>query len=105
VRDWRKEHPQDWRRRVNATDAASGAPDLRAVMTVFFNAESCDTIQDSWPPHVVGLVGLVAWLRGGALQDTIAADVKEIMVAGNDLLRSLPASALKAKNRTSRDEH
>jgi hypothetical protein len=101
VRDWRKEHPQYWRSRADTTDAASGATNLRAVLAEFFNRDSCDALQDSWPTQVVALVGIVAWLRGGALQDTIAVDVKEIMVAGNDLLRSLPAPASKATKQTS----
>ncbi|MBI5770009.1 MAG: hypothetical protein HZA93_19695 [Verrucomicrobia bacterium] len=94
VQDWRKEHPQYWRRGASAAAAVDRSPrDLLTVVEKFFRKDSCDALQDSWPPQVVVLVGLIAWLRGDALQDTIAADIDEIMVAGNDLLLAMPATA------------
>jgi hypothetical protein len=93
MQDWRKEHPQYWRRGPNAATAVNGGPrDLRAVLVDYFSKDSCDTLQDSWAPQVVALVGLIAWLRGDALQDTIAADIDEIMLAGNDLLLTMAAA-------------
>jgi hypothetical protein len=106
VQDWRKEHPQYWRRCAKVADALNGGTrDLRAVLVEFFTRYSCDALQDSWPPQVVALVGLIAWLRGDALQDTIAADIKEIMLRGNDLLVALPVPPTKQRTSTSRDEH
>lgn len=52
--------------------------------------DSCGALQDSWPPCIVVLVGLVARLGGGAgtpaLQDAIAHDFHEIIVEGNAIL-------------------
>jgi hypothetical protein len=96
TQDWRKEHPQYWRRNANATATVNRSQrDLPTVLGEFFERDSCAALQDSWPPQVVAVVGLIAWLRGDALQDTIAADVNEIMLAGNDLLRDATASATK----------
>jgi hypothetical protein len=105
MQDWRKEHPHYWRRTANAAAAANGGPrDLRAVLMDYFSKDSCDALQDSWPPQVVAFVGLIAWLRGGALQDTIAADLDEIMVAGNDLLLAMAAAAPNRKTQTITNE-
>ena len=91
MQDWRKEHPQYWRRSATATVNRSPR-DLPTVLAEFFRKDSCDALQDSWPPQVVALVGMLAWLRGDALQDTIAADIDQIMVAGNDLLLAMGAA-------------
>jgi hypothetical protein len=94
MQDWRKEHPQYWRRGARAGATPSqGTRDLRTMLNEFFRKDSCGALQDSWPPQVVAFIGLIAWLRGDALQDTIAADLDEIMVAGNDLLLAMPAAA------------
>jgi len=46
-------------------------------------------LQDAWSPQVIALVGLIAWVRGTALQNAIAADLREIMFAGHGLLSEL----------------
>ena len=101
MQDWRKEHPQYWRRGTSAVASVKrGVRDLPAVLGEFFGKDSCDALQDSWPPQVVAFVGLIAWLRGAALQDTIAADIYEIMVAGNDLLLAMATAAPGRKSQT-----
>ncbi len=105
MQDWRKEHPQYWRRGTSAVASVKrGVRDLPAVLGEFFGKDSCDALQDSWPPQVVAFVGLIAWLRGDALQDTIAADIDEIMVAGNDLLLAMAAAAPNRKPQTITNE-
>lgn len=106
MQDWRKDNPQYRRRRAHAVDAVNGGTcDLLAVLAEFFKKDSCAALQDSWPPQVVALVGLIAWLRGDALQDTIAADLNEIMLRGNDLLLALPATTTQRKIQTTREGH
>ena len=101
MQDWRKEHPQYWRRSASAAATVNRGPrDLPTVLAEFFKKDSCDALQDSWPPQVVAFVGLIAWLRGAALQDTIAADIYEIMVAGNDLLLAMATAAPGRKSQT-----
>ena len=93
TQDWRKKHPHYWRRGTHAAAAVNRSPrDLRAVLADYFSKDSCAALQDSWPPQVVAFVGLIGWLRGDALQDTIAADIDQIMVAGNDLLLAMGAA-------------
>jgi hypothetical protein len=105
VQDWRKVHPQYWRRGASAAAALDRSPrDLLTAVEKYFREDSCDALQDSWPPQVVALVGLIAWLRGDALQDTIAADIDEIMVAGNDLLLATGAAAPNRKPQTIANE-
>jgi hypothetical protein len=105
VQDWRKDHPQYWRRGASAAAAVDRSPrDLPTVVEKYFKKDSCDALQDSWPPQVVAFVGLIAWLRGDALQDTIAADIDKIMVAGNDLLLAVGALASNRKNHTITNE-
>ena len=105
MQDWRKEHPQYWRRGASTVETVNRAPrDLPAVLWDFFKRDSCGALQDSWPPQVVALVGLIAWLRGDALQDTIAADLDEIMLAGNDLLLAMAAAAPNRKPQTITNE-
>ena len=95
VRDWRVAHPGYWRR--VSPDAASTTADssleLRTVLETFFTRDSCNALQDSWPPYVVALVGLIGRLGGHApdlaLQDPIARDFREIMVEGNAILAAL----------------
>ena len=94
MQDWRKEHPQYWRRASSASARVKrGLRDLPTVLGEFFRKDSGDALRDSWPPQVVALVGLIAWLRKDASQDTIAADIDQIMVAGNNLLLAIPFSA------------
>ena len=82
VQDWRKEHPQYWRRGAGATAAVDRSPsDLVTVIEKYFRRDSCD-----------------------ALQDTIAADIDEIMVAGNDLLLATDAAAPNRKPQTIANE-
>ena len=105
MQDWRKEHPHYWRRSASVAATVNGGPrDLPTVLGEFFGKDSCDALQDSWSPQVVAFVGLITWLRGDALQDTIAADIDEIMVAGNDLLLAMGASAPKRKPQTFSNE-
>lgn len=97
MRDWRAAHPDYWRRRsLPPSPAILKACSLREVLEVFVTRDSCDALQDSWPPHVVALVGLIARLGGHAsdlaLQDPIARDFREIMVEGNAILAALSTS-------------
>jgi len=93
VREWRAANPGYWRRKGAPSAASAGAAcDLRELLAVF-QRETCDALQDSWPPHVVALVGMLARLgrhgEGPALQDAIARELREIMVTGNAILAAL----------------
>jgi hypothetical protein len=53
--------------------------------------DTCRALQDSWPSHLVALVGLIARLRGTTLQDIIAEELSEAMVTGHAMGRQLGA--------------
>ena len=110
VRDWRAAHPDYWRRQTPAAQpVVVNACSLRDVLSVFAVRDTCDALQDSWPPHVVALVGLIARLGGHApglaLQDPIARDIREIMVEGNAILQGLPTPDTKRQPPTPREPH
>lgn len=88
VREWRQANPGYWRRKKRGA-ATAPAPDLAAVLRELALQDSCRALQNSWPPYLAGLLGLIAWLRGSALQETIARDFREIMVDGNAILAAL----------------
>lgn len=91
VCDWRAAHPGYSRRKVCEGGEVPGAVyGLREVIEGLLSRDTCGALQDSWPPCIVVLVGLVARLGGGsetpALQDAIARDFREIIVEGNAIL-------------------
>jgi len=43
-----------------------------------------------WDPHLVAIIGLIARLRGSALQDTIADELTAVMLAVNAILEFIP---------------
>jgi hypothetical protein len=85
VQEWRKANPGYWRRKKRRDNDAPPV-DLAAVLRELALQDSCGALQDSWPAHLAATLGLIAWLRGSALQETIARDFREIMVEGNALL-------------------
>ena len=95
MRDWRKDHPGYWRRNADGEEEPRDhGHDLRAVLVEFALRDSCGALQDSWPPQLVALVGIIARLGGDALQETIARDLRKIMLEGNAILSALlPSTA------------
>lgn len=94
VRDWRAVNPGYWRRSSRAgREVPNVALGLRKVLEDFFSRDTCDALQDSWPPCVVVFVGLLARLGGcsepDALQDSIARDLHEILDEGHAILAAL----------------
>jgi hypothetical protein len=90
VREWRAAHPGYWRRRAaKITGRASDHPTLESLLAPFALQDACLALQDPWNPHVTALVGLIAWVRGTALQNAIAADLRAIMVVGHAILAEL----------------
>jgi hypothetical protein len=70
---------------------------LIAVLTEFALQDSCGALQDPWSPQVTALVGLLSRIRGSALQDIIAVELTDIMLAGRAILRNLPGPTFTAK--------
>lgn len=96
MKAWRAAHPGYWRRRSNAVEkTVRTRTDLSSLLAPFALQDSCVALQDSWNPQVTALVGLIAWVRGTALQNVIAEDLRDIMFAGRAILNDLRADAKK----------
>lgn len=98
VQTWRKANPDYCRRQRRRKGPGTGDPcdSLVAALERFALRDSCAALQNAWDPQVVALVGLLAWLRGGALQNTIAQDLTALMLHGHAILDATgfhPASA------------
>jgi hypothetical protein len=75
------------------------------VLIRFFKRDPRVALQDLWSPQIVALIGVIAWLRGDALQDRIAKDVREIMLRGNAILDQHKIPATKSRGTASRRRH
>lgn len=91
MKAWREANPGYWRR----PESPAGAPTpdracgLQQLLRDFALQDTCRPLQDSWNPQIAALLGILAWLRGSALQETIAADLREIMLTGYAILEEL----------------
>lgn len=94
VKEWRQAHPGYWRKRVRENGSRSQEKHTRftleSVLAEFALQDTYTALQDSWHPQVVALLGIIGLLRGSALQDIIARDLREIMIAGHAILEALP---------------
>jgi hypothetical protein len=100
VNVWREAHPGYWRRRPAKAQTAGPfpkTPSLSSLLAGFALQDSCGALQNSWSPQVVALIGLISRLRGSALQDIIADELIDIMVAGHAILGDPSGPTLKAK--------
>jgi hypothetical protein len=97
VKAWREANPGYWRKQEVADGSPQMSADaqigLREMLRDFALQDTCVALQDSWNPQLVALLGILAWLRGSALQETIAEDLREIMLTGYAILEELSPSA------------
>ncbi len=95
MKAWREANPGYWRRGpVSSATKLKDPISLSSLLAQLALQDSCPALQDSWNVRLPALLGLIAWVRGSALQDTIAADLRDIMFAGHailDELRTPPA--------------
>ena len=87
---WRLSHPGYWRPKQSLQTRPQETPSLGSLLGAIALQDTCGALQDSWPPHLVALVGLVARLRGTTLQDIIAEELSEAMVTGHAILEKIP---------------
>lgn len=103
VKAWRNANPGYWRRRSlhpakKPVIGADAIPALSSLLADLALQDSCGALQDSWSPLSVALIGLIARLRGSALQDVIARELSEIMLTGRAILGELPRPNLNAES-------
>ena len=83
VQEWRERHPCYWRR--NSDRAPFALPKaFRSVMGDL-------PLQDSIDPQLLLVIGVVSHLCGSALQETIASEVRRLILAGHGILQTTAA--------------
>jgi hypothetical protein len=96
VKAWREANPGYWRKQEAPPGAvkppAITPENFREMLRDFALQDPCGALQDPWSPQLVALLGILAWLRGSALQETIAEDLREIMLTGYAILEELNPS-------------
>ena len=90
VQAWRLSHPGYWRRKRSPKSTVKEVPNLSSLLSAFALQDTYAALQDSWPPHLVAILGLIARLRGTALQDIIAEELSEVMLMGHAILETIP---------------
>ena len=84
VRDWRRDHPRYWRRAERTKIRAGG----RMVVTKQLAAAlRYVALQNTIDPHLALGIGIISQLTGGALQNSIAAEIRRLMLRGYAILR------------------
>lgn len=96
VKDWRKAHPGDWRKKKSSTQVP-----LQEVFQgqVAHHEEvnprvTPDALQDLFPMQPAMVVGLISMMTGSALQEDIAATVGVLLRKGRDILDMKPGSEM-----------
>lgn len=87
---WRIANPGYSRRRSGIKVDGSARRTLDSLLLAWALPDACRALQDSWPPHLTAIIGLISRLRGTALHDIIAEEFAEVMVAGTAILESFP---------------
>lgn len=78
VREWRKVHPDYWRKYGRLAGVVIDEP-LAAVLREV-------ALQDSIDTHLALLIGLIAEVSNLALQDAIALEIRRLMLRGHGIL-------------------
>ena len=92
VRQWRKQHPGYWKRRVNISQNA--LQDDCSPQRISNQSVKCSlnfsALQDICFTQPALIVGLIANLTGNALQDDIAKSTHRFINLGHDIMGTVP---------------
>jgi hypothetical protein len=84
VRTWRNRHPRYWRRKTRLRRVKlSGFVLTRRLSSMLRYV----ALQDTIDTHLALKIGIISHLSGATLQDTIAREMKRLMMRGNAILR------------------
>jgi hypothetical protein len=90
VRNWRRRNPEYWKRK---------RPSKRLKNANFVLTDGLSAVlryvalQDTIDTRLALEIGIISRISGGALQDTIAMEIRRLIVHGNAILRNKPVSA------------
>jgi hypothetical protein len=91
TQQWRSTHPGYWRRKIRV-----GRYEVRGKLA---DAVREFALQDMIDTHFSLVVGLVSYLAKTALQDTIASEMRRLMLLGHGILtQTTKASATAPKS-------
>ena len=85
VREWRKEHPEYWKKQHALQDDCVIQHDENKSKLPILDSSA---LQDILTTQHFVLIGLIATLTGNTLQDDIAQSTKRFMELGRDILSS-----------------
>jgi len=84
VRDWRQNNPRYWRKKPGRRNAKKSdfivSKKLSAILRYV-------ALQDTIDTNLALKIGIISHLTGGALQDTIAKEIRRFMLRGYAILR------------------
>jgi hypothetical protein len=84
VRSWRQRHPRYWQR----GSARKPAKGLKSRLTKkLASVMRCVALQDSIDARLALEIGLISAISGAALQDTIATEMRRLIMRGYAILR------------------
>jgi hypothetical protein len=90
VRSWRQRHPEYWKRKRRPKRLSNAK---FALTEDFSSILRYVALQDSIDTRLALEIGIISRLCGVALQDTIAKEIRRLIIRGHAILRNKPARA------------
>ena len=87
VRSWRMEHPRYWKRGRASTHSRCNGFTLTKELAATLRYVA---LQDTIDMRLALEIGIISQLSGAALQDTIAKEIRRLMLRGYAILRRAP---------------
>ena len=92
VRNWRDRHPRYWKRKHRCEDVGKAAFKLTKTLAAILRYVA---LQDTIDTRLALEIGIISELSGAALQDTIAKEIRRLMLRGYAILRRKPVRSVK----------
>jgi hypothetical protein len=87
VRTWRDQHPKYWRRDGRVQRSRRKKFGLSKSLSAALRYVA---LQDMIDTHLALKIGIISELTGATLQDTIAKEIRRLMLRGYAILRRIP---------------
>jgi len=92
VRGWRQNHPQYWKKKGGSARSRSSEFTLTKELAAMMRYVA---LQDTIDTRLALEIGIISELSGAALQDTIAKEIRRLMLRGYAILRRKPVRSVK----------
>ena len=87
VRTWRERNPRYWRRKTRRPRVNRGGFVLTKRLSSMLRYVA---LQDTIDTHLALTIGIISHLSSATLQDTIANELRRLMLRGHAILRGTP---------------